>query len=72
MSDERSTTPAPEPRPTGTRQQQQSQPVAQSIDELVDAWFNECIVRTAIAKNTDTYNVAQKACAELKRRLAGR
>jgi hypothetical protein len=71
MSDERSTMPTPDPRPTGTRQQQQSQP-AQSIDELVDAWFNECIVRGPIAKNTDTYNAAQKARAELKRRLAGR
>jgi hypothetical protein len=69
MSDERSTTPTPEPRPSARQQQQQP---AQSMDELVDAWFNECIVRTAIAKNTDTYNVAQKARAELKRRLAGR
>jgi hypothetical protein len=40
-----------------------------SVDEIVDAWFQECIVRTPIAKNTDTYNAAHKAADELKRRL---
>lgn len=44
----------------------------QSVDEIVDQWFNECVVRTPIAKNTDTYNAAHKAAAELKRRLAAR
>jgi len=69
MSDER-TAAAPETQRQTTRQQQAQPAPAQDQDALVDAWFNECIVRSPIAKNTDTYNAAHKALGELKRRLA--
>lgn len=47
----------------------QKLPTIDDIDQVVDAWFAECIQQPPIAYSVESYNQAHAAQAELKRRL---
>lgn len=47
----------------------QNSPAIGAVNELLDAWFAECIQQPPIAHSVESYNQAHAAHAELKRRM---